>query len=270
VSDKPVRKVRDLSVWEEGDTTYVLACDANASVGELANDFMQRPPEEAGYNAAKVPLMEVLAVGARPFLVVNTLCGPLDAYGSRVVDGLRNALREARCDAHVTGSDETNMTTTQTGVGVTILGLVPTDQLRLGRSRDGDVVVCLGRPKDGVRVPYREGEDDVATPSDVVMALAAGAHEVLPVGSRGLAFEAAQLAAVAGLRLELDQSAALDLDASAGASTCFLATVNADGVAALSHRTRLPVNPLGVLRASGPDFTSPDRTRPDRANSHPK
>jgi hypothetical protein len=242
------RQVRDLSLWQVGEVVHVVACDANASVGELPADFLQRPPEEAGYNATKVPLMEVLATGARPLLVVNTLCGPLDEYGSRVVDGVRRALAEVGSDAALTGSDETNMTTTQTGVGVTVIGAVAAAELRVGASRAGDVVVCVGTPKDGVVVPYREGDADIAAPRHVVAALGAGVRELLPVGSKGVAYELGQLSATAGLVAEPLATPGLDPAVSAGASTCFLASLPVDALPALRSAVSVPVVAVATLR----------------------
>jgi hypothetical protein len=242
-----VRQVRDLSLWQSGEVVHVVACDANASVGELSADFLRRPPEEAGYNATKVPLMEVLATGAKPFLVVNTLCGPLDEYGSRVVGGVRTALAEVGSDAALTGSDETNMTTTQTGVGVTVLGAVAAADLRVGTSRAGDVVVCVGTPKDGVVVPYREGDADIAGPRHVVAALGVGVRELLPVGSKGVGYEVGQLATTAGLVAEPLAAPGLDPVVSAGASTCFLATLPAEAVPALRTAVALPVVAVATL-----------------------
>lgn len=248
-ADGRAHQIRDLSVWRVGDVVHVVACDANASVGERPNDFQQRPPEEAGYNATKVPLMEVLATGARPFLVVNTLCVALDDYGSRVVDGVRAALAEVGADVLVTGSDETNMSTTQTGVGVTVVGSVTADALRIGSSLPGDLVVCVGMPKDGVRVAYREGDADVAAPRDVLAVLGAGVREVLPVGSKGVGYELGQLAATAGLEAEPHHVDGLDLAASAGASTCVLASLPPAALPALAAAVTLPVAVVATLRA---------------------
>lgn len=248
-SDLHVRQVRDLTVWEDGDSVYVVACDANASVGELSNDFMSRPPEEAGYNATKVALMEVLASGATPILVTNALCGPLDEYGKRVVSGVRQALAEVGSDAYVTGSDETNMTTSQTGIGVTILGRAKRGELRLATSTAGDLVACVGLPKDGVLVPYREGDDDVASPRDVVAILQAMVHEVLPVGSKGVAFEVSQLAEAAGLGFTMRDNSAIAVAASAGASTCVIVSVAPEHLDELTRAVALPVEVVATLES---------------------
>ena len=242
-----LRQVRDLTIWGDGGLLYVVACDANASIGELPHDFLRRPPEEAGYNAAKVALMEVLAAGVGPFLVTNTLCGPLDDYGRRVLAGIARALDEVGSDAPINGSDETNMETSQTGVGVTIVGRGPVHRVLLGGSRPGDVVACVGRPKDGVLVPYWEGDADVAAPRDVLALLGAEVHELLPVGSKGVGHEVAELAATAGLAAVLHPEAPVDLHVSAGASTCVLASLAPSALDRLQASTGLPVEVVATL-----------------------
>lgn len=246
-----VRQVRDLSVWLDGHGgAYVVACDANAGIGSRAADYLQRLPEEAGYSAAKVALMEVCAAGAKPLLVLNALCLSYDEYGSRIVDGIRNALAETGSDIALSGSDETNMQTVQTGVGVTVIGFARIEDILLGAAHPDDVVLCAGVPRSGLPdAPYDEGQPDVAAPRDVLDVLACGAaHEVLPVGSKGVLAELRQLAATAGLGYELEPAPGVPIEVSAGASTCFLVACDRADVEAVAHATRLPVHPVATLR----------------------
>jgi selenophosphate synthetase-related protein len=240
--------VRDLALFEVAGLTLVVACDANASTGMKPNDRLQQDPAITGYSAAKVPLMEVLASGATPLLLVNNLCCELEPYGRRILDGIHQALRETVGGVVIAGSDETNMPTTQTGVGVTVIGAGRTGDLLLGRARHGDVVACAGVPKDGLSAPYTEGEPGIATVRHVVAAVqSALVHEVLPVGSRGVRCEALELADVAGLKLEFGDER-VDLRRSAGASTCFLVATPAEHLGPLRELLGLPVERVGELR----------------------
>jgi hypothetical protein len=242
-----VHRFRDVLYWVDGAGAYVLACDSNAGIGERPNDSLRQSPVETGYSAAKVALMEVLAVGAAPFVLTNALGGPRDDYGLRVLDGIAMAIAEVDADVTLTGSDETNVATQQTAVGVTVLGYAPADALRLSGARQGDVLAVVGIPKDGLIAPYTEGEDDIANLRDVQHAADLEAvHELLPVGSRGVASEAQHLAAGAdGLVRFRDSS--IDLVISAGSSTCFLAALPADQVAALAAVVRPPVTVIGEI-----------------------
>jgi hypothetical protein len=243
-----VSRCRDLLYWADGNWVYVLATDSNAGIGGRPGDTLVKDPVEVGYSAAKVPLMEVVATGAVPFLLSNALGGPLDGYGQLILVGIRSALGEIDGPVSVTGSDETNIPTRQTAVGVTVLGRARRSALRIGASRPGDVIVAVGLPKDGLDHPYAEGDPDVARLADLqAAARLAFVHELLPVGSRGLRHEALQLAAGIGGRLRLNDPPSLDLAASAGASTCFLASLAASSVPELRAATHLPVYEIGRI-----------------------
>ncbi len=247
--------VRDLIVWSaSNDSWFVSACDVNAGFGDLPDDVNPREPEVVGYSAAKVPLMEVLAARAEPIIIVNTLGIARDEYGLRVLDGIRQALREVGSTALLTGSDETNSRTRQTSVGVTVIG-AGKGPVPLGSSRAGDLVVCIGIPKDGISVPYSEGDADIASLHDVVELLASPAQELLPVGSHGVEYEIAELARTAQVSYNLETSSSIDLRASAGASTCMIATVSAPRLDALGSFTGLPVAIVAELvEASAADL----------------
>lgn len=241
-------RCRDLIYWPDGDGVYVLASDSNAGIGRLPGDALGKDPAEVGYSAAKVPLMEVLAAGATPFLLTNALGGPLDAYGQQILAGIHAALAEVGTDVIVTGSDETNIPTRQTSVGVSVLGRARSHDVRWGRTRDGDTIVAVGRPRDGLRQPYAEGDPDVAGLADLVTtSRLRDVHELLPVGSKGVGYEARQLAEGIGAALVLPDDLPLDLDASAGASTCFLVTLPASAVLELRAALRPSVTEIGMI-----------------------
>jgi hypothetical protein len=244
---RTVHRFRDVLYWVDGASAYVLACDSNAGIGGRPNDVLHQSPSETGYSAAKVPLMEVLAIRATPFVLSNALGGPRDDYGQLILAGIRRAIEEV--DAHVvlTGSDETNIPTGQTAVGVTVIGHAPAKELRLSGTKAGDVVACVGRPKDGVVVPYTEGEDDIADLRDVQNASRLDCvHELVPVGSRGVGYEARQLATGANAAVQFREST-IDVAASAGSSTCFLVALPSEHVAALASVVRPSVTVVGEI-----------------------
>jgi hypothetical protein len=255
-----VRQIRDVVIWGDAGEVHVAACDANAAIGERPEDSLRRPPDLVGYSAAKVPLMEVIATGARPFLLLNTLCGPLDHYGGSIVAGIYRAISETGYEVFVTGSDETNMPTVQTGVGITVIGAARDRDLLIGRARPDDVVLCAGTPRDGLVVPYEEGQPGVASLRHLAAVARSGlAREILPVGSRGILYELEQLARTASLEAALlepevvgtesPDGTVLDLTASAGASTCFLVAAPLEAVADLEALVDLPFTPVARLRA---------------------
>lgn len=252
-----VGRIRDLVVMWVSDLALVVACDSNASIGEKPADAVTQDAVETGYSAAKVPLMEVLAAGARPVLLVNNLCCELEPSGQRLLQGIHRLLDEAGLDVVVTGSDETNMPTVQTGIGVTVLGVAGRDELRCGRAQPGDVIWCIGEPRDGRYLSFVDGQPGITGPKEIQAALVApGVHEVLPVGSRGVRYEAGQLADVAGLAFRPSDRTSINLDISAGPSTCFLAAAPSGAQAALAAAVApCHVTPVGALVEPGPRNT---------------
>lgn len=76
-------KVRDVTLIPlVGDVKLVIACDSNASIGEKKNDYYKNAYEEVAVSAMKVPLMEVLATGAVPVVVVDNLCMEMEGAAS--------------------------------------------------------------------------------------------------------------------------------------------------------------------------------------------
>ena len=182
-------KVRDVTLIPlVGDMSLVIACNSDASIGEKKNDYYKNAYEEVAVSAMKVPLMEVLATGAVPVVVVDNLCMEMEGAGKRIISIMRRQLEEAGLsNVQLTGSTEDNMPTTQSGFGVTAIGLLQM-QLRIASTRRGDRVVCVGVPRSGIKNErYSEYDRDTAKVSTVRrLAGLPYVHEILPVGSKGV------------------------------------------------------------------------------------
>jgi hypothetical protein len=182
-----------------------------------------------GFAVSKVPLMEVLAAGAVPRVLVDNLCVELDPFGRRILEGVRAACAATGYEVAITGSDETNFPTVMTGVGTTVVASLSRDRSRLGTTRIGDEVYAVGQPLGGIdpEGAYDSAAVDVAGIDTVLRLLStAGVREILPVGSRGIAYEAGELAATAGAALDWDPTCTVDLTRSAGASTAVVCSVD--------------------------------------------
>lgn len=246
-----VRRVRDLLIADGGSYRLVIACDSNGAVGNKPHDHLAWPPRDTGFVAAKVPLMEVVAAGAEPFILIDNLCVEMNPTGLEILRGIRDACSVLARPPIITGSDETNMPTVQTGLGVTVIGVARPEALRFGRSRAGDMVYAIGTPLgpvDGKDAFYEETADNVCSLATVVALIGReGVHEVLPVGSKGLAYELGQLAEVAGLVAAALPEPGIDMKRSGGACAVVIASV------APEHRLpatigTVPVTLLGTLR----------------------
>lgn len=223
------RQVRDLSVVELfPGLLLVVACDSDGGIGPKPADTVKVDGYVLGRFGARVPLMELIASGARPFLLVDNLSVEMEPTGREIIAGIRDELASAGLAGEVAlnGSTEENVPVRATGIGVTVLGLCAAERFRPGGARPGDLAVCIGVPKSA---PQDEVRLDDPAIMDLAAAVALGrladVHDMLPVGSRGIAYEAGQMAALAGLRFEPAPDAGVDLAKSGGPATCCLVAV---------------------------------------------
>ncbi|MDO5093818.1 MAG: transcriptional regulator [Propionibacteriaceae bacterium] len=215
-----VQPIRDLLIVP-GSPRLVVACDSVGGIGPRPADVVAVPGDVVAHFAARVPLLEVLCSGARPVALINTLCHDLAEAGT-FIDTFRQIAAEVGiAPGAVTGSTEENVPSPATGVGVTVIG-AEERPLITGGGRDGDIVVCAGWPRSAPRDAVYVGHPDIV-PLEVVKALVDSGlvHDALPVGSRGIGFEAAQLARSAGLTCRpLDHP--IPVGDSGGPATCVL------------------------------------------------
>ncbi|SDP02820.1 AIR synthase related protein, N-terminal domain [Nakamurella panacisegetis] len=254
-------RIRDVTTLALPDgSTMVVACDSVGGIGPKPGDTVAADPYTVGYFAARTPVLEVLAAGAVPRLVVNNLCFETGPVADAMIAAMSDLARELGLDAGaVTGSTEDNVTTTSTAVGVTVVGIAEAGRLRGGSSRAGDIVVCLGLPRSAPAHTLTPADRAMPTVAEVVRVLhMPGVREVLPVGSRGVAAEFAALAATAGLRHQIDdrhsgQDSGFDVHASGGPASCVLVSLSSGALVGLrAIRADLPVTVIGKLSSSPP------------------
>ena len=72
-------------------------------------------------------------------------------------------------------------------------------------------------------------------------------HEILPVGSKGVRFEAEELAGYSGLKFMENKLNKIDLESSAGASTAVLVSLRPDKIEELQGALSEPVFEIGQV-----------------------
>lgn len=245
-----VRRVRDLTVVDLPATTLVLACDSIGGIGPKPADTVAASARDVAHFATRVALLEVIAAGAEPIVVVDALCVEAEPTGAAMIAEVRRLAATLGLDpaVAVTGSTEDNVPTRATGIGVTVLG-VATGPLRAGTSEPGDVVVALGAPRSAPHDEVRIDDPVFCSLTDLRGALALdGVHDAVPVGSHGVAYEMDELARPAGLVAVPVDAPAFDLRRSGGPATTVLVSVRPDALPALrALRPDLPVAVIGHL-----------------------
>ena len=90
-----VTRFRDLTLFEVEGKKFLLACDSIGAIGAKEGDVVHVSEEVVGYFLCRVPLMELLAQGAGPDIVVLTLANEWMPTGQGVVEALRWPLRRS-------------------------------------------------------------------------------------------------------------------------------------------------------------------------------
>ena len=250
---KRVSRLRDLTLIDLiGDMNVVVACDSNAAIGEKPGDAIKKPYTEQGVSILKVPLIEVIASGASPVLVVNNLCFEMEPYGKIIIRVMKEELDKNGFDStvQITGSTEDNATTFQTGSGLTVIGLGHRSSLRLGNTKIGDLVCVVGDPRDGGVLEYSEFDRNTLSIADTIaLTKLPYVHEILPCGSHGCLYEAAALAKDVGGSFDVFKTKfPISLDTSAGSCTAALVSIDSRDLPLLEKDMDILITPIGTVR----------------------
>jgi hypothetical protein len=223
-----VKKVRDLTLIKiDKNKTMVVACDSCGSVGMKEGDSLKVNPFYTGKYTARVALLEVLCTGAEIVTVVDAICNEMKNTGEKIIRGIEEELSAARINRVVlTGSTEENFPTVSTALGITVIGIVETDNLKVNSVKTNSIVVSIGLPKVGEEVKLNNDEDIVHYSDIEILLHTKGVYEIIPVGSKGIFNEACQLAKHNGMKLKIEENINVDINKSAGPSTVVIAAVS--------------------------------------------
>lgn len=242
-----IRKHRDLTLIDiNDDQILVVSCDSSGGIGNKENDVVKTPPEIVGQLTTQVALMEILAFGANPITVVDTLSVEMEDTGRRILVGIKKALEPLDFDFDnvMTGSTEENFPVTVTGIGITIIGIINKANWERPRTEKGLIAAVVGLPKVG---------DEVLANKDSIMDIQKlldlktkdYIKEILPVGSKGVLYELEQMAETNNIRLSLEDMKTIDLSKSAGPSTCVIVSMEEGEYERFKKEFSIPVNRVG-------------------------
>lgn len=241
-----IERYRDLTLIDINENQcLVVSCDSSGGIGEKENDIVKAIPEVVGYFATQVALMELMAFGANPITVVNTLSVEMDNTGNRVLEGIKQALEPLDLDNEmlVTGSTEENFPVSVTGVGITVIGVINKNEWKKPQTQPGMMGVVVGLPKVGDEV--LEDKNEVMDISKLIKLKKKGyIGEILPVGSKGVLYELNEMSNSNNINFILEDNINIDLNKSGGPSTCVILSIEYDKYEELNKEFSLPVNKI--------------------------
>ena len=245
---KTIQTARDVCIMDiNQDTVMVVGCDSAGGIGPKPLDKIKVSGFTLGRFTARVALMEVLAVGATPACLTNTLGVEPNPTGLEILEGIKHELCSAQldCSVAVIGSTEKTVDVEQTGIGVTVVGFAPKNNLRIGLSKPDDLIVTVGRPSVKDQVLPAEKRGEIADLADLLKLMCCDfVHDLIPVGSHGMAHEVDVLECDSGLCAKLDLSET-NAKKSAGPATAVLVTVTKNGLRQLYELINKPIQVIG-------------------------
>jgi hypothetical protein len=246
-----VETARDVILLRLGrKQILVVGCDSTGAVGQKPLDALKVPPWIVGKFTARVALMEVIAVGARPISLSVALCVEPDPAGRQIMDGVRYELRESRLeDMAVVQSSEKNFPVKQTSVGTMVNGIVGEQHLKIGKCEHNDWLIAVGKPSVGREVIEGEQAGSITDLNDAFDLLELPyVHEIIPVGSRGISREASTIATDSRLHFYPARNASVDVKKSAGPATVIICAVDPTRWSELNETIDKPLSFIGKVR----------------------
>jgi len=243
-----IKTAQDVSVFEvNADLVMVVGCDSAGGIGPKPLDKVKVSGYTLGRFTARVALMEVLAVGATPVCLTDTLGVESDPTGFEIVEGIKSEVQLARLDRFlvIVGSMEKTVAVEQTGIGVTVIGLAPKNKLKIGLSEPEDLIVAVGRPSVKDEFLPAEERGEIADLEDFFKLMSCDfVHDVIPIGSQGILHEVNVLAKDSGLRAKLELP---DVEAkkSAGPATALVVIISKNALSDLSVLINKPIQLIG-------------------------
>jgi len=211
---------RDLAILPvAGDTRIVIACDSCGAIGIKKGDAFKLSPRLAAKFTARVVLTEIMCSGAGLISITNGVANEMRPTGEEMILGVSDELRSAGLTSiSLTGSTEENFATSMTALAITAVGVAKENELKFGHAARGDKLILFGLPYVGSEVDL----ESVGLYSEIRrLLLLRDVREIVPVGSKGIAYEAGVLAALNGMTYKLYE-AEIDYTKSAGPATCLI------------------------------------------------
>lgn len=244
---KVINSLRDISLLQINEKeVLVIACDSAGGLGEKKYDQVKVSNKILGKYTVKVPLMEVMSIGAEVISVIDNLAVEYKPTGKEIIAGIKENLKLLSSAELLNGSTEENIKTVQTALGVTVIGKITLEKLkRYTSSPKNNIIAAVGLPLVGEKLLQNKSQA-VNFNKFLQLKKLNYIDQFLPVGSKGILYEARILAAENNFDLRLIDSE-LDLEKSAGPAAVVLLSLQEKDLAKLKKDIELPLNKVGRL-----------------------
>lgn len=227
-----------------------LSYTSSGGIGPKPMDRIKVDGFTLGRFMTRVALMDTISISSWPKVIVATLSVEMSPTGIEILEGIKSEIKKIGLDPDqsISINTEENISTDQTGLGVTVVGLVHEDELRIGRTQPNDSLVIIGEPKVGKEVIQAEKEGKIANLNDLIKLIQLEfIHDIVPVDTQGIAFEARMIVHMVGRQVKFYNNIKIDLEKPAGPATAILVSMDEAQIDKLSWIIRKPITIIGKV-----------------------
>lgn len=248
-----------VTLMKRGDVTLMklptglilsLSYTSSGGIGPKPMDRIKVDGFTLGRFMTRVALMDTISINSWPRLIVATLSVEMSPTGIEILGGIKSEAKKIGMDPDqsISINTEENISTDQTGLGVTVVGLVHEDELRIGRTQPNDALVLIGEPKVGNEVIQAEKEGKIADLQDLIrLTQLEFVHDIIPIDTQGIVYEARMIAHMIGRRVEFYDNKRINLEKPAGPATAILTTMDEAQIDKLAWFIRRPITVVGKV-----------------------
>lgn len=198
-----------------GEEFLITTCDNSGGIGEKEQDLVHVPYDVISYYSFRVAVMECIASGGQPIsIIIQNLTG--ESNWRKLSEGVYRGLSELnKSNITITGSSETNFQLNQSAIGIVVNGTSNNPKFEIPSIPNHKWAV-VGKPLVGPSVIEQAGYVAPLLTFHTISKM----EEVYvwPVGSKGILSEMKRIS----MEPVQSISSSLDLQGSAGPSTCFI------------------------------------------------
>lgn len=223
-----IKKVRDLIIISiDEEKAMIIACDSCGSIGNKEYDVLKVEPFITGKYGVRVGLLEVMAANAQIVTVIDNVCAEMEPTGREIIRGIESELSNAGLtNVALGGSTEENFPAFSTGLGVTVIGIANKKDIKVNSIEKSSVIYSVGVPKVGSELNYYDDKDIFQYSTLKELLSKGGVYEIVPVGSKGILYEAQELARSNNRVFTLECDSNIDIHRSAGPATIAIVCVD--------------------------------------------
>ncbi|MGB7532807.1 MAG: hypothetical protein WA977_07510 [Halobacteriota archaeon] len=243
-----ISKCGDLVIMKlKNGQAFVLANTSSGGIGPKKEDVVKLDGILLGRLMARTVLIKVLSSGAQPIVLVANLSVGFFSTGSQIFQGIREEAHKINALEILEGHTEENIETSQTGMGITALGICMEKELKIGKSMKNDLIVAIGEPKVREEV-LNAGTRSIVMVEDVQkLSEREFIHEIIPVGHEGIKGSLEMMRSISGYKYKIEPEKDIDIEKSAGPSTVVLVTLEEGKMEMLKKLVKRDVQVVGRI-----------------------